>query len=441
MSGVRRRLMIAVVVGLIAASATTASVRAASWRLDSSFGRGGVAGLPVREEGIDSLYPPGPGAKGTLLAPGPQGSLYVGGYADRKKGAFLLARLSTHGSLIKSFGHGGVSVVPGVYSTPQTPARILASPGGKPLIVGLNRADQLVVVRMTAGGRADSTFARGGAGQYELPDAHGHAIVAAAEIEPDGDIVAAYYASEMRQPVNEPRVTPGLGQGPVELARLLPSGALDRSFGDGGFLKTSGPPPATGGAPAVGVTLAPDGSVLLAYEQALAPGNPSQLPAVQKLAPTGASAAFGVGGVGFVPDQPQLHGESSSIFGGLFALPGGAVEASFGGAGELVRFTSSGAVDPTFGASGHTPGGSAVSALAIAPDGETFALQVGTRLTIGGTLAGGTPDATLGGRGGKRLAVTPPRRRAGEEQQAIELLAGDTSVSILVGEEVVRLGR
>ncbi len=433
--------MIAAGVGLMAASAGAASAHAATWRPDSSFGRGGVAGLPVREEGIDSPYPPGPGAKGALLVRGPQGSLYVGGYADRKKGAFLLARLSARGTLVKDFGHGGVSVVPGIYSTPQTPARILTSSGGKPLVVGLNRANRLVVVRMTAGGRADGAFAHGGVAQYELPDADGHAIVAAAEVEPSGDILVAYYASEMRQPVNEPRVAPGLGQGPAELVRLLPSGALDPSFGRGGFLKTSGPPPAAGEAPAAGVTLAPDGSVLIAYEQALAPGNLAQLPAVQELAPTGASAAFGTGGVSFLPGQPQLHGESSSIFGGLFALPGGGVEASFGGAGELVRFTSSGAIDLTFGASGRTPGGSAVSALAVAPDGETFALQVGARLTVGGTLANGAPDATLGGRGGKRLAVTPPRLRAGVEQQALELLAGNTDLSILVGEEVVRLRR
>ena len=441
MSRVRRQLATATAAGLVAACTAAASTQAAAWRLDSSFGSRGVAGLPVREEGIDSLYPPGPGAKGSLLAPGRQGSLYVGGYADRKKGSFLLARLSARGRLVKGFGHGGVIVVPGIYSTPQTPPRILAVAGGKPLVVGLNRANQLVVIRMTSAGRADGTFAHAGVARYDLPDAHGHAIVAAAEVEPDGNILVAYYASEMPQPVNEPRIAPGLGRGPAELVRVLPSGALDSSFGHGGFLKTSGSPPATGEAPAAGVTLAADGSVLIAYEQALAPGDLSQLPAVQELTPAGAPAEFGVGQTSFLPHQPQLHGESSSIFGALFALPGGGVETSFGGAGELFRFTSSGAPDPTFGTSGHTLGGSDVSALAIAPDGETFALASSTGLTVDATLTSGAPDAALGGRNGRHFAVTSPHRRAREEQPALELLAGNATLSILIGEEVVRLRR
>jgi hypothetical protein len=58
--------------GLVAGTSVPAA-QAASWHLDRSFGSHGVAGLPVREQGIDSPYGPGPGDKGALLAPGPGG--------------------------------------------------------------------------------------------------------------------------------------------------------------------------------------------------------------------------------------------------------------------------------------------------------------------------------------------------------------------------------
>jgi uncharacterized delta-60 repeat protein len=440
-SGLSGRLAVALAVGWLATGVPGPAAQAASWRLDSSFGKQGVAGLPVREEGINFLYPPGPGDKGSLLSAGPQGSLFVGGYANRKKGSFLVARMSAQGKLVTGFGSGGVSTVPAIYSTPQTPPRMFALAGGKLLVAGLNRADQFVVARLTARGQADRTFGHDGAAQYKLPNAHGHAIIAAAAVEPDGDILAVYYQKEAPQPVNHPRIAPGLGEGPIELVRLLPSGALDRSFGQGGFLKATGQPPTTREGLAVGVTIAPDGSILIAYEEAIIPhGNLTEVPAVQELSPAGMDASgFGYEGVAFLPFVPSFEGESSVIFGGLLALPGGAVEVSFGGGGQLFRFTPTGTPDPTFGTSGHTTVGPAVSALAIAPDGETFSVDNASRVTVGGMLASGAPDPALGGRKGMQFAANLPGRRPHEEQQALELLPSNDSLSILVGEDIVRI--
>src|SRR5271168_107590 len=91
------------------------SARAASWHLDSSFGKLGVAGLPVRESASFPLSL-GPGDAGSLLAPGPQGSVFVGGYARSRKGSFLIAHLSARGRLVKGFGRRGVSTIPAIYS-------------------------------------------------------------------------------------------------------------------------------------------------------------------------------------------------------------------------------------------------------------------------------------------------------------------------------------
>jgi hypothetical protein len=416
----------------------------ASWHLDSAFGKRGVAGLPVRETGPDSLFPvPGPGAKGTLLARGPQGSLFAGGFSDHKKGSFLIARLSAHGRLVSGFGHGGVVTVPAIYATPERPPRMFALAGGRLLVVGLDRADHLAVAGLTARGRPDRSFGHGGVAQYALPGVHANAIIAAAAVLPDGDMLAAYYLREAPQPTNEPRISPGLGEGPIELVRLLPGGALDRSFGEGGLLAASALSPATGEVLAGGLTIAPDGSILIAYEQAsIAGAGAAEAPAVQELTPAGVAAAgFGRAGVALLPFTPEFEGVSSSLFSGLFALPGGAVEVSFGGGGELFRFSAAGTPDPAFGTAGHTTQGPAALALAVAPDGETFALDSAPKLTVGGTLAGGAPDPALGGRRGERFGAGLPQQRPGEQQLRTELLAGDDTLSILIGETVMRITR
>lgn len=440
-SRLRRSFAVALALLGFVAGAGGAFAGAAPWRLDASFGKRGIARLPFQEEGIDSQYPPGPGEQGSLLASGPQQSVFVGGYQHRKKGSLLVAQLSARGQLVRGFGRGGVTVVPAIYSTPQTPARMLALPGGELLVVGLNRADRFTVARLTARGQTDRSFGHDGVAQYKLAGAHGHAIIAAAASEPDGDILAAYYPAEVAQPVNEPRIAPGLGQGPIELVRLLGSGALDRSFGRGGFLKASGQPPATGHGFAVGVTIPAQGSILVAYESVIISGsNFTEVPAVQELTPTGLNdSSFGDGGVALLPFVPTFEGASSSIFGALFALPDGSLEVSFGGGGQLFRFTEAGALDPTFATSGHTGAGSGASAFALAPDGETFSVDDRAKLTVTGTLPSGAADPALRGSQGERLAANLPRLRPSEEQQALALLAADHGVSILVGEEIVHL--
>jgi hypothetical protein len=419
-------------------------VQASSWHLDSAFGRNGVAGLPVREN-----------ARGSLLAPGPGGSIFVGGYADRKKGAFLIARLSASGRLVKSFGSGGVSTVPALYSFPQDPPRVFALGTGELIIAGLDRSDRLTVVRLTAGGRPDRSFADNGVARYKLPGVHGFAVITAAAVEPGGEILAVYQR-EVPQPVNEPRIPEGLGEGPIGLVRLLGSGKLDRSFGQAGFLEAAGETPALAGYPGNGAgwaceqAIGADGSVLLAYEQAVG-GTNAEVPAVQELSPTGADApGFGNHGAAYLPFVPKAGGSSSSLCDGLFALGHGALEAGFGGEGlsadgahvELFRFTPAGALDPSFGGSGYTIVNRPVAALALAPLGETLSAGLsGRALVVGGTLANGAPDPALGGAGGKRFATNLSAPRSGDASQTLELLPGATSMSIRVGEEIVRISR
>jgi hypothetical protein len=433
--------VLATVLAGLAVGISGTLAQAASWHLDASFGKHGVAGLPVREGGYDHLYAPGPGDQGALLAAGPQGSVFVGGYAHSKPGAFLVARMSAQGKLSKSFGDGGLMTVPAIYSLPEQPPRMLALSGGGLLIVGLDRAHQLVVVRLSSRGQQDHAFGHDGVAQYTLANTHGHAIIAGVSVEPNGDILAGYFRSEVPQPVNQPMITHGLGVGPLEFVRLLPSGSLDASFGQAGFLTATGAPPATGEVTACDVTITADGSALLAYEQAYVPnGNGSGFPAIQELGSAGTNTAgFGDDGVAYLSVVPVFEGVDTLLCGGLFALANGEVEASFGGGGELFRFTSTGAPTPTFGTAGHTSAGPRALDLTVASDGETFTLDSAGMLTVGGTLSTGAPDPALGGKMGMRFPAKLPRVRPDEQQQVVELLPTNGGLYILVGESIMRL--
>jgi hypothetical protein len=227
---VRAGIALVIALTVLAAGLSATLAQAASWHLDSAFGKRGVAGLPVREGGFEHFYTPGPGDQGALLASGPKGSVFVGGFAHSKPGAFLLARMSAQGKLVTGFGHGGLITVPAIYARPEHPPRMFALAGGGLLVVGLNRTHQLVAARLSANGHPDRAFGHAGVVLYALANTHGHAIIAGAAVESGGDILIGYFRSEVPQPSNEPAITYGLGAGPLGLVRLLPSAAsIDRS--------------------------------------------------------------------------------------------------------------------------------------------------------------------------------------------------------------------
>jgi hypothetical protein len=347
--------------------------------------------------------------------------------------------MSAQGKLSKGFGHGGLMIVPAIYSLSEQPPRMLALGGGGLLIVGLDRARQLVVVRLSSRGQLDHAFGHDGVAQYTLANTHGHAILAGASVEPNGDILAGYFRSEVPQPENQPMITHGLGVGPLELVRLLPSGSLDSSFGHAGLLTVTGRSPATGEVVACGVTIASDGSVLLAYEQAYAPSG-SALPAIQEVGLSGVTTpGFGDEGIAYLPVVPVFEGVDTFVCDGLFALANGEVEASFGGGGELFRFTSTGAPNLAFGTAGHTGAGPRALDLAVARDGETFALDSAGTLTVGGTLSSGAPDPALGGKMGMRFPAKLPRVRPEDQGQVVEMLPANGGLYVLVGETLMRL--
>jgi uncharacterized delta-60 repeat protein len=431
------------VTSAFASAAPIQAARASSWHLLASFGRGAIAGLPVRErlqeEGSQGTEP-FPERYRSLLAPGPKGSVFVGGFAEGKPGAFLLTRMTATGTLDRRFAHGGVILLPAIHWFRTDPPRLITLPDGKLLIVGLDRTDRLVAVRITSQGALDRGFGHDGVAQYPLADAHKFTIITAAILEPGGDLLAVYQ-KELPQPVNQPRVPEGQGNGSIKYVRLLPSGALDSSFGKGGFVtgehtEVTYLEGESGTIGACGETLSPDGSLLIAYSGDALEELSSSGKLVKSFGqdPVAPSANEGI-------SPPSYATKNGFHFcDGLFALSGGGVEGVQGD--RFARLTSSGMPETTFGTGGSTTLNAPVDAVALASDGEIFSAgESGKKLVIGGILPDGQPDPALGSGKGQRftVALPNPHGRAPGEKLTWEVLSTPNTITVRVGEKLIRL--
>jgi uncharacterized delta-60 repeat protein len=436
-----RGARLAAVLALLASGLVVCSTAAAAaWHLQPSFGKRGVLALPARYTW-------------SLLAPGPEGSLFAAGGVTCKAPpsmnpgrcagtdqSLFVARVSAQGRLVAGFGRGGIASVAAIDAAGSP--RLFALPGGGLLVAGEDRDGELVLARLTPAGKLDPTFGRGGDAHYKLAGREHQRIAVA--VEPDGDILAIY-----QQTISPTEV------GRTVLVRLLPSGALDESFGKGGSLDASGGPSATIGPTGAlaGVALASDGSVLLAEESlGLSSGRIEW--GVEQLSAAGAAIpGFGSGGLAVAqPGSVELFPEAA--FQGLYALPDGVSEVAFAGTAlvdnphaflgqefaneiELFRFTASGAPDPTFGRAGKVTIGPQYQTVALAPNGET--LTVGGshgELTLGGVLASGATDPAIGGARGVSVAL----HGGGVSVDAPVVLQGAGSISVLVNAaDVVRV--
>jgi uncharacterized delta-60 repeat protein len=186
--------------------------------LDGTFGSGGVVhgGFPS-----DVFSAP-------AVAVQPDGKVLVGAEGSRGEGStsnLLLARFQANGERDPGFGNGGEVVAP--LATRSWPAGILlggsgtisvASPqccGGSPLFGG-----GVSFARFLANGQPDQSLA--GSGKLVFPTPGAEATVEGAALAPDGGVFILLEAGNGQQ------ATVG------NVLELLPSGALDPGFGNGG---------------------------------------------------------------------------------------------------------------------------------------------------------------------------------------------------------------
>lgn len=200
-------------------------------------------------------------------------------------------------------------------------------------------ADSSVVISCADAGEPgtlDPAFGDGGIVWLKYPASGAHAVA----VQSDGKIVVGGF-------------TGGSG-GKFAIARLLPSGALDTSFGSGGLVERQ---VGTVNSDIRALAVLPDGRIL-ATGATREPATHFTFTTVRVLADGGADTTFGTGGL-VVTSIPGRDAYASSIAvqpDGKF-LVGGSSEDAFNPEGtadfEVVRYASNGDPDALFGSGGR----------------------------------------------------------------------------------------
>jgi uncharacterized delta-60 repeat protein len=332
--------------------------------LDATFGAGGIVttafgGGGELEGDVGAALQP----DGKILAVGSEPSSSDG------PSDFALVRYNPDGSLDPTFGSGGMAST--AFGGWDEAHAIAIQPDGKVVAGGQGGAGPVqtdfALARYNPDGSLDPTFGIGG---RVLTDFSGlFDRVNAVSLQPDGNIVAAGGTAD----------TGGSGFD-FALARYLPDGTPDPTFGTGGKVSLS-----FGNldeASALGIQA--DGRIVIGgfanppsgLDFALARYDPNGI-----LDPT-----FGNGGTVLTHFAAQDHVESLAILPGGSIVAVGTADFDF----ALARYNADGSLDPTFGTGGKVLdsgfGGGAANAVAIQADGKILAGGVANLSTGGSSI-------------------------------------------------------
>ncbi len=306
--------------------------------LDGLFGAGGVV---LRDLAPDVGMPEGTGLAAVALTPA--GQIVVAGsvgvapddpYGENEPGEqVVVGRLSARGVPDPAFGNAGFATLQLGARSARRPARSRANAlavlaDGAIVIAGrasgTDGSQRGVVARLTAAGRADRGFARGGRALIQLGRASAAraagSVLHALALRPDGRLVVAGRGTDV------------MGSGQVVLARLIAGGGLDATFGRKGIVRAQLSPaikPRTPESSARAIALTADGRTLVTGSNSLGGAF------TMRLMPSG-ELDCGYGsqgeGAGFGATLPSRPGDPASdgAF-GVLAQPDGA----YVGAGRL----------------------------------------------------------------------------------------------------------
>jgi uncharacterized delta-60 repeat protein len=369
--------------------------------LDASFGSGGVAGAFA-----------GTSVSGVSLALQADGRILLGGFRDGT-GGYAVARLLADGSLDPSFGSGGVA---GTFAGHFEGSVSLALQTDGRILLGGWRSGSgdYAVARLLPGGSLDPDFGSGGVAGTFAGSPFGGVSVA---VQADGRILLGGFRSgpsdyAVARLLADGSLDPSFGSGGVTgtfaghssagaslalqtdgrillggwrfagfdyaVARLLPGGSLDPTFGSGGVAATfAGAPQA-----AVSLALQADGRILLGGWR-----NGSNDYAVARLLVDGAlDPTFGSGGVAatfagfsFGGVSLALQADGRILLGGWRNGPGDYA---------VARLLADGSLDSTFGSGG------VAGAFAGFPEAAaSVAVQADGRILLGGSRSGANDHA------------------------------------------------
>jgi uncharacterized delta-60 repeat protein len=332
--------------------------------LDPTFGEGGFV-LTDFSESYDWAY-------GLALLS--NGKILVAGVSDASGSKdFALARYNPDGTLDSGFGNGGLVTETSRSLTADIVRGLAVQPDGRIVVVGVSYEDvatmgpnaDFIVARYHPDGRNDLTFGIGGSMATDFGDSYDDAY--AVLLQPDGKVVLGGYTNAG----NGPGVLFGADQ--LALARYLPNGLLDTSFGQGGKVVFDG---GSLDERILALAQAPDGSILAG---GYVNGERRSDLLLARLRTDGAlNSGFGNNGKGL-----SIHdlGTNSERLASLAVAPdgkivaGGQTAVAHNADFAVFRYDTQGALDPTFGRSGVSSFDfqgreDRVHAVALQPDGK-----------------------------------------------------------------------
>jgi uncharacterized delta-60 repeat protein len=298
--------------------------------LDATFGSGGKVVTP-----LDGLCDAASG----LAIDGSGRIVVVGTVAASSKMNLGMVRYLTSGVLDPTFGVAG-KVSGAITAWNDVPHGVAIDGSGRIVVVGTAEnpdnpgAHDVEVARFTASGAFDSSFGSAGRVVTSVGDLDEGRAVA---IDPNGRIVVAG-----RTLAWSPWAQDGL------IVAYTASGSLDATFGSGGIVTVSGSETA-----ARALAIDGNGRIVIVGYRAVGPGSDF---AVARYTTTGTpDATFGGGGLVTTPVSNESDAaEAVALDGSGRIVVAGVAGGEHAGSLALARYTTTGALDTTFGRSGWT---------------------------------------------------------------------------------------
>lgn len=359
----------------------------------------------------------------------PDGKIVVGGQsAQGATGTDLaLTRYQPDGTLDPSFGTGGiVTTAAGGGASGDFIQAMVRQPDGKIVVAGSSTnvtgttGSDMLLARYNANGTLDSSFGTNGIVLTAAGPSNNSDFAFGLDIQPDGKLVVAGYTGKAPNNIEQDTV----------VARFTSAGVLDSTFGTGGIVITA-VGAGTNSDRAQDIQVQPDGK-LVVLGTVSSDGTTGNDTVLMRYDTKGIlDPGFGTGGKVVTAVGPDIGGPSGDIANALLLLPDGKIVVA-GGSNNLggstgqdialVKYTSAGALDPSFGTGGKVftpmvPGAILDVANAVQVQADGKLVVAGTSQNTGGATgqdfavlrynSNGTLDTTFAGTGKKLLAVGP----------------------------------
>ncbi len=318
--------------------------------LDTSFGTGGIVTTAIGT-GADDAWAVTLQTDGKILV---AGSAVVGSSVD-----FAVVRYNTNGSLDTTFNGTGIATFDVGASTSDDARSIAVQADGKIVIAGTS-ASQAAILRLGSNGSLDTTFDSDGKVVTDL--GVGADFIQTAAVLDDGSVIIG-----------------GSTNNDFVLAKYTSTGTLDTSFGSGGITITA---VTAGGDFATDLVVLSDGKIILGGYGGFGALATSHDFIVARYTASGVLDTTFASGVGFV--RTDLGNGMDFLLDVAVQSDGKIVAVGSNSAGQaaVVRYTSAGALDSTFGTSGVVStglgGNTGASEAIVRPDGRIYLASYAT---------------------------------------------------------------